>query len=385
MILLLSAGGEDAALLAELGRQQPAWSGQVDRPGLVVARPPSGIPSTAPAFAFVRQGLPDAEFVAAPSVGAWVREVVDRMMVRLPDERPWRLQVGAFYGAKPRERMGARAWHSATRWTRDRPTDSAPAAPEVAAHAGRFRCQLIEEGVRDRLKERRRHRLKVQVVDPVPFGPDEGLVQVLLVGPDRGWISILPAPGRGEWHRILSPFPWGEVPVAVDKAAPSRAFAKLVEAEQRLGRTIGPGETCVDLGASPGSWTYVAVQRGARVTAVDRSPLRTDLMEHSRVEFVSGDAFRFRPKRAVDWLLCDVIAAPDRSIDLLLEWLGEGLMRRFVVSIKLRGPGDHPALERLKRELPRWCDDWRVLQLSANKGEVCAFGCRRDAPSPIFP
>lgn len=384
MILLLSAGGEDDVLLAELGRQQPAWSGQVDRPGLIIARPPSGPVSTSPTLAFVRQALPGAEFVSAASVGAWVREVVERVVVQLPDDRPWRLQIGAFYGAKPRERMGARAWHSATRWTRERPGEPVKDPPEVASHAGRFRCQLIEEGVVQRLKERRRNRLKVRVTDPVPFSPDEGVVQVLLVSPERGWISIVPGSGRDEWRRILSPFPWGEVPLAVDKAAPSRAFAKLVEAEQRLGRPIRPGETCVDLGAAPGSWTYVAVQRGARVTAVDRSPLRADLMQHSQVEFVSGDAFRFRPGSAVDWLLCDVIAAPDRSIDLLLEWLALGAMRRFVVSIKLRGPADHPALERLKGELPRWSDDGQVLQLCANKGEVCAFGSRRDA-SPIFP
>jgi 23S rRNA C2498 (ribose-2'-O)-methylase RlmM len=53
--------------------------------------------------------------------------------------------------------------------------------------------------------------------------------------------------------------------IAADKATPSRAYAKLVEAKLRLGRAIRAGETCVDLGASPGSWTYVAVTRGARV------------------------------------------------------------------------------------------------------------------------
>ena len=57
------------------------------------------------------------------------------------------------------------------------------------------------------------------------------------------------------------------------------------EAEARLGRRIAPGDRCVDLGASPGSWTYVAVTRGARVTAVDRSELRPDLMQSRQVRF----------------------------------------------------------------------------------------------------
>jgi 23S rRNA (cytidine2498-2'-O)-methyltransferase len=73
------------------------------------------------------------------------------------------------------------------------------------------------------------------------------------------------------FRSLLSPYPKGEIPVASDKAAPSRAFSKLLEAEQRLGCRIRPGETCVDLGASPGSWSYVALNRGARVIAVDRA------------------------------------------------------------------------------------------------------------------
>jgi 23S rRNA (cytidine2498-2'-O)-methyltransferase len=63
----------------------------------------------------------------------------------------------------------------------------------------------------------------------------------------------------------------GVRPVAADKTAPSRAFAKLIEAEQRLGRAIRRGETCADLGASPGSWIPVPFD-AARVAAVDRSP-----------------------------------------------------------------------------------------------------------------
>ena len=168
----------------------------------------------------------------------------------------------------------------------------------------------------------------------------------------HGFISVALAPLPFELRRIVSPFVKGEIPVASDKAAPSRAFAKLVEATQRLGRDIAPGETCVDLGASPGSWTYVAAQHGARVTAVDRSALRADLMRHPRVTFQRGDAFTFAPAAPVDWLLCDVIATPARSIELLLRWLRHRHARRFVVTIKFKGHGDYPQLDQLKESLP---------------------------------
>ena len=42
-------------------------------------------------------------------------------------------------------------------------------------------------------------------------------------------------------------------------------------------------------------------------------------MRSPQVQFRPGDAFRFQPPRPVDWLLCDVIAAPERTAALLLE------------------------------------------------------------------
>jgi 23S rRNA (cytidine2498-2'-O)-methyltransferase len=140
---------------------------------------------------------------------------------------------------------------------------------------------------------------------------------------------------------------------------------------------MGPGDVCVDLGASPGGWSYVALGRGARVTAVDRSPLREDLMRDPRLEFVKGDAFSFRPERPVDWLVCDVIAAPERSAAMLLEWLERSETRWFVVTLKLKGEADRAKLDGIRQDLARWADPLFLLRLNANKGEVTAFGCRR--------
>ena len=209
---------------------------------------------------------------------------------------------------------------------------------------------------------------------PIPATANDALVQLLLTSPEAGYLSVALAPLPFEQRHLLSSYPKGEVPGASDKAAPSRAFAKLVEAERRLGRAIQAGETCVDLGASPGSWTYWAVNRGAQVIAVDRSPLREDLMRHPRVVFEPRDAFTFEPPRAVDWLLCDVIAAPERTADLLLGWVRRGWCRHFVVTVKLRDASGADALALLKRELPSLTDELFLTRLCANKKEACAFG-----------
>ena len=79
--------------------------------------------------------------------------------------------------------------------------------------------------------------------EPGAFTANDSLVQVLLTSPDMGIMSVAVAPLPFEQRHLVSPFPKGELPVASDKAAPSRAFAKLVEAEIRLGREIQMGET----------------------------------------------------------------------------------------------------------------------------------------------
>jgi 23S rRNA (cytidine2498-2'-O)-methyltransferase len=341
-LLVFAAEGCEPFLMDELRRQHPAATSALlsDR-WIQTALPRGGCKP--PALVFARQALFEPESVTAPSISAWSGQLLKALLSRAEPARPWRLHVAPDCGA------GA---------------------------AGRHRCELIRDALRDQLRQKRRSVLRALRDDTSPFTPGDSLVQLILTAPDRGWLSAAPAPLPFEYRRAMSAFPLGEVSVASDKAAPSRAFAKMVEAGLRLGRRIEADETCVDLGASPGSWSYVALQRGARVVAVDRSPLRHDLMRNPRLEFVRGDAFKFRPAAPVDWLLCDVIAAPERSIALLLDWLRAGLARRFVVTIKFKGTSDYAKLDELKAALPGLCDEWFLTRLCANKNEVCAFGWR---------
>jgi 23S rRNA (cytidine2498-2'-O)-methyltransferase len=294
-----------------------------------------------PLLPFARQVLPQACRIEAASINSWADAIAQAVSQGLPHEQPWRLHLWPQYGE---------------------------------GRAGRHRCQLIREAVHERLKKRARGLLRRLEDTDHPFRPETSLVQAALTDPGAGYLSLAPAPQPHAWRAVVSSFTAGDVPVAEDKAAPSRAFAKLAESEQRLGRRISPGQTCVDLGASPGSWTYVALQRGARVTAIDRSPLRDDLMRHPRLHFLQADAFRFKPDTPVDWLICDIIAAPQRSIDLLLEWLAERRMRQFVVTIKFKGTDEYGVLSQLKDRAPGLCADFRLNRLCSNKNEVCAFG-----------
>jgi 23S rRNA (cytidine2498-2'-O)-methyltransferase len=350
MHLFLSAPEMAVFLREELARMFPGAPVEAVGDALISVKP-----ATEGAFGpvvFSRQCLPSARSFAVPSIRIAAETLVTDLIGRLPDGGPWRLHVEPCFGS---------------------------------GDAGRHRCQLIHEAVIAQLRQRRRSLLRSLAkpaaasggeieTPPKPFSADESFVQLLLTSPEMGFLSVLAAPAPAQFAGSVSPFPKGDIPVAVDKSAPSRAFAKLAETELRMGRFITSGETCVDLGASPGSWTYMPVKRGARVIAVDRSPLRDDLMRSPLVTFHQGDAFKFVPPAPVDWLLCDVIAAPERSIGLVLDWVRERRCRHFIVTIKFKGQDEYAKLDVLKQELPAIAANFQVLHLCANKNEACVFG-----------
>ena len=156
-----------------------------------------------------------------------------------------------------------------------------------------------------------------------------------LLAPDR----LLFSPTK------TSPFVNGVCLFEEDRIGPpSRAYLKLWEVLCRLRRWPQPGETCLDLGASPGGWTWAIAQLGAHVTAIDKAPLDPRVSALPTVTERRESAFALSPE-PVDWLFSDVIAYPDRLLVLVRRWIESGLVRRVVCTIKFQGETDHAAAE----------------------------------------
>ena len=137
-----------------------------------------------------------------------------------------------------------------------------------------------------------------------------------------------------------SPFTNGEVRFVEDRASPpNRAYLKLWEAFTRLGAWPGPGEICLDLGGSPGGWTWVAQSLGARVISVDKAGLEPRIAALPRVAFRQESAFGLDPAALppITWLLCDVACYPDRLQRLLETWIASRRCTRVVATVKLQG------------------------------------------------
>lgn len=189
-----------------------------------------------------------------------------------------------------------------------------------------------------------------------------------------------PAPQRqlGSWtlenentlwlsSQSKSAFPLGEVEFEETKEAPSRAYLKLWEFFTIMGKKPKASDICIDLGSSPGGWTWVLSELGSQVISVDKAPLAEELLKRKNIRTLKKDAFTLRPQDIgpVNWLFSDIICYPEKLLELVKEWQNSGLVQNFVCTIKFQGETDFKTLQAFK-QIP----NSQIHHLSANKHEV---------------
>ena len=138
-----------------------------------------------------------------------------------------------------------------------------------------------------------------------------------------------------------SRWPMGIPRLRMPRGAPSRSTLKLAEAideflpEKDRAKRLAPGMTAVDLGASPGGWTWQLVQRGLMVIAVDNGAMDDALLETGQVKHRRDDGFHFRPTEPADWMVCDMVESPSRIARLATQWIAQGWCRETIFNLKL--------------------------------------------------
>lgn len=339
MDAFVTTPGFEAALREELRAAGLQVDEPPGRPGLVVVTAGEGAQAQDPVFAL--QALPAVTTARGDSVASLAKAAFDLLADPLDACDHWTL-------------------HAYPLPTADRSLD------RRAALVGAALVDLVR-------RHRRRTSRRLLPVEALTAeqarDPSMTVAQVTLAERDEALVSaarLAPA--------LDARWPGGVPEVEEDRGAPSSAYRKAEEAYLRLGLAPAPGERVVDLGGSPGGWTWTALKRGARVLAVDRAPLAPPAHGHPLLEERLGDAFRFEPDDARDWLLCDVIAAPERTLEVLDRWLERRWCRRFVVNVKFKGTERLPALTALRALLARRGARARVKHLVHDKNEVTVFG-----------
>ena len=219
----------------------------------------------------------------------------------------------------------------------------------------------------------------------------QGAVKSIAVGAEvRFPVQHLPKAGGfcllDQNTLLLCKTPWKRMPAGEyrfheDKInPPNRAYLKLWEALSVLGESPTADDVAIDLGASPGGWTWVLQQCGAEVIAVDKAPLAAHIQQLPRIHALQQSAFALSPQGIAPlvphhpnaqgpyWLVADIACYPDRLLQLAQQWIASGHFKRMICTLKLQGQTDFKAIAAFQAIPNSW-----VTHLWHNKHELTWF------------
>ena len=208
----------------------------------------------------------------------------------------------------------------------------------------------------------------------------EERLHVFFVGGRACYVGVAGVDNSSRW-------PMGIVRLRMPSAAPSRSTLKLAEAlmefldDKERAKRLVPGMTAVDLGASPGGWSWQLVQRGLMVLAVDNGPMDAALLDSGQVKHRRDDGFHFRPPEPVDWMVCDMVESPSKIARLAAKWIAEGWSRETIFNLKLPMKKRWEEVERCRGIIDEALGGGgyylRMKQLYHDREEVTAYLARR--------
>jgi 23S rRNA (cytidine2498-2'-O)-methyltransferase len=211
------------------------------------------------------------------------------------------------------------------------------------------RAQLIQDGL-----PKTKH-------DPVPFlgqNPKH---------PMGGWTlldqeTIICSP------ETTSLYPLGKIEFIENKEVPpSRAYLKLWEFFTVHCTPPKPGTTVIDMGSSPGGWSWVLSQMKLNVISVDKAPLEPHIATIPNITFLKESAFALDPHtmRSVRWFFSDIICYPERLFALITKWMNESSVEHLVCTIKFQGEADFAVIDQFL-QIP----NSKIVHLYHNKHEL---------------
>lgn len=222
---------------------------------------------------------------------------------------------------------------------------------------------------------------------PFPFSSAEGRDAISPVVREHGgepvakdahWIlSVYAAKktlyvGLSEPKANLSDWPGGAVRFRREEGLISRAAFKLLEAERTFGIPLDGFVNALDLGAAPGGWSSVLLERGVKVTAVDPAEMHPSLEGHPRLRHLRNNAaeLSFAPG-SFDLLVCDMSWDPHHTCRIVSE-LASALTAggKGIITLKLMYKKPLQTIADLTEEYSQAFDVLRIKQLFHNREEV---------------
>ena len=169
-------------------------------------------------------------------------------------------------------------------------------------------------------------------------------------------------------EKPFSRYPSGWHEFIEDKTfPPNRAYLKLWELFTVHQLPTNKNEIAIDLGSSPGGWSWVLSQYFKTVYSVDKAKLDMKINKITNIEYCQGDAFKVSTDDFKDcsWLFSDIICTPMKTYDLIMHWMKNSNIKNYVCTIKFKGDCDFDIIKKLLM-IP----DSKIIHLYQNKNEV---------------
>ncbi|TCZ81032.1 SAM-dependent methyltransferase [Paenibacillus albiflavus] len=173
----------------------------------------------------------------------------------------------------------------------------------------------------------------------------------------------------------LSDWSGGAIRFRKEDGQISRAKFKLLEAEYAFGLDFTQYRHAIDLGAAPGGWTSLLLERGLHVTAIDPGALDSSIIRHKRLTFYRRNAANVKlDDNNYDLLVCDMSWNPKQTGKLLKDLL-YALQSggTIILTVKLMHKKPFQTIKELLRELEPELSLQHAKQLFHNREELTLF------------
>ncbi|NBD23473.1 SAM-dependent methyltransferase [Paenibacillus sp. T1] len=185
--------------------------------------------------------------------------------------------------------------------------------------------------------------------------------------------------GWGTPAEQLSDWPGGAVRFQREDGQISRAKFKLLEAERAFKLYLENFREALDIGAAPGGWTQLLLERGLRVTSVDPADLHPKLSAYPRLTALKKNAsdVQFAPD-TFDLLVCDMSWSPMQMAKLVLEKtdaLRQGASA--VITVKLMHKKPLQTIKDVIAKLETAFELRKAKQLFHNRDEITLYLVKR--------
>ncbi|SCW60144.1 23S rRNA (cytidine2498-2'-O)-methyltransferase [Paenibacillus tianmuensis] len=173
----------------------------------------------------------------------------------------------------------------------------------------------------------------------------------------------------------LSDWSGGAIRFRKEEGQVSRAKFKLLEAEQAFGLDLSQYRAALDIGAAPGGWTSLLLERGLRVTAIDPAKLDAALLRHPQLTYFpkKADEVSFAAN-TFDLLVCDM-SWSHRQMARLVRGLLGALQPggTAVITVKLMHKKAFQTIREVVSDLAPELELQQAKQLFHNREELTLF------------